>query len=298
MAFMSALALAALASAAAPRLAVVPLGPEVAAGAAGLASVLRPRYDVQAADIVEQALVSARATGLSCPFDDDGCWMKIGVSSDFDAILILALPAGSSMARAHLVDVTDGRHGPLVFGPKEALADLARRAIDPSAGGTLAVAGGSPGARLLVDDVEVGTLPLAAPLTRLAAGTHRLTSAGQATMIIEISEGAVTRVALPTAGAARPPASLAPAAARDELSFKEVAGVGAAVGVIAVVTCSFAVALIEQDLQRQLDDAQGERARLDAEQFHSQEVAQVALAAGAVAGVALAGGGLVGALWE
>lgn len=319
----SVLLVASLLVLAAPRLAVVSIagGPPAAPVAAAAAATAR--FAVQPGDVVVEALTAAREIGLDCAPADTPCWVKVGVSSEFDLLLIVGIERstrGGRVAVARLVDASSGREAPRAFanldgGDSErarseqlVLADLARRAIDEAAGGSLAILDVDPrGARVLIDDVDVGIVPLSGPVTRLAVGRHRLVVGDRTAVSIEIRRGAVaehrTAAEPPVAAEARTTrATVAeltasstggePVADRGAPGLQTVALATAALGGLVALGSLVGAVVVEQDLVGRIEAAKRGRLELDVDRFRGDEAVQLVLVGSAVAGAGAAAVGV------
>lgn len=220
---------------------------------------------------VDERLERAGAKGMRCDRLDPTCSAQIGAvagagvvivatfTTKGDADAVLALRAVDVVEAAQLAHASRNVSAALTV---DVVRDVLVQLDAPAARATSVDVRGEPGARVVVDDVERGTLPLDAPLA-LEPGTHTIMVVSIAAQRaqptppfstkIDVRRGEPVVVDAPWTAVAPPPTTstaasdndvAAPARPRrlensDGTPFVAIAGgVGAALGVIAIVVGS------------------------------------------------------------
>jgi hypothetical protein len=146
-------------------------------------------YRVQTAAETTALLEAAQALGVVCDLGDPQCGGQIGVVAAVDRVIVGRAarvvasgdrPGGIGLELT-LVEASTGavlRHALVLLPDDPAAQTVAFDAVaqvlfgkDPTAP-WLVLSGAQPGARVFVDGVDVGSLPLNRPLAGVVAGTH------------------------------------------------------------------------------------------------------------------------------
>lgn len=217
------------------------IGPLEATVRAAAEAHFGPR--ILAAPTMSERLERGGAKGLRCDRTDPACSAQLGAVCGVGRVLVASLSAapGRSTLALRIIDAAEavqlahaaGRVSD-VIGADEVSAVL--RALDePAASQTSVHVRGPAGSLLVVDGVDHGALPMAAPLVDLAPGPHELGLDGPSTfrVKVELRRGEPVELQAPTprAPAARPAAAApAPAVASgpSPLLVTAVGGGGAA----------------------------------------------------------------------
>ncbi|MBI1946955.1 MAG: hypothetical protein HYS27_14760 [Deltaproteobacteria bacterium] len=254
------------------------------------------------ARLVAERLERGGAKGLRCDRLDPACSAQLGAVCGVAQVVVASLSTagGASRLSLHLIDVAEVAQLGHASGPvsaelraDEVLAVL--RDLDaPAAAITSVLVTGPPGSLVVVDGADRGALPMSAPLTDLAPGSHEIGVEGPVTFrrAVELRRGEPVTLEVPAA--APGPPQLTAATERVEPSdstgssspllalagggLAAAAGAGAvAVGIAPLVLANLAAGrLAEREQRARADpaviDDEAEQIRAD----HEESVATTA----------------------